>query len=90
MQLLCFFTPLTRKDHGMRIVGNAHWQEFAATPEEALERGARLDAMTRLPGMPDFQSQGVFRGSHDFFMAMDEEKQRQRQAWFEQHAKRPA
>lgn len=74
----------------MRIVGNAHWQEFAATPAEALERGARLDAMTRLPGMPDFQSQGVFRGSHDFFMAMDEEKQRQRQAWFEQHAKRPA
>lgn len=45
----------------MRIIGNRQWREFAATPEEALERGARLDAM-------------------------DEEKQRRRQAWFQQHA----
>jgi hypothetical protein len=74
----------------MRIVGNAHWPEFAATPQEALERGLHLDAMTRLPGVPDFQPQGVFHGSHAYFMAMDEEKERQRQAWFQQHAKRPA
>jgi hypothetical protein len=39
----------------MRIVGNRQWREFAATPQEALERGARLDAMTRLLGVPDFQ-----------------------------------
>ncbi len=73
----------------MRIVGNPNQQEFAATPEEALERGTRLDAMTRLPGMPDFQTHGVFRGSHAYFMAMDEERSRQCQAWFQGHAKRP-
>jgi len=39
----------------MRIVGNRQWQEFAATPQEALERVARLDAMTRLPALPDFR-----------------------------------
>jgi hypothetical protein len=74
----------------MRIVGNTHWQAFAATPEEALERGARLDAMTRLPEVPDFQPRGVFRGTHAFFIAMDEEKEARRQAWFQGHAKRPA
>lgn len=73
----------------MRIVGNTQWQEFAATPEEALARGARLDAMARLPGVPDFQVRGVFRGSHAFFNAMDEEKARLRQNWFLEHAKRP-
>lgn len=73
-----------------RIVGHHPWPEFAASPQEALARGARLDAMTRLPGMPDFQPRGVFRGSHAFFDAMDAEKERQRQAWFQEHAKRPA
>lgn len=72
----------------MRLVGNPQ-PEFAATPEEALQRGTRLDAMTRLPGMPDFQPRGVFRGSHAFFMAMDEEKSRRCQAWFQGHAQRP-
>jgi hypothetical protein len=71
----------------MRVVGNPQWKEFAASPQEALERGDRLDAMTRLPGMPDFQPRGLFRGSHAFFAAMDAEKERRRQAWFQQHAK---
>ncbi|OYY93785.1 MAG: hypothetical protein B7Y41_09985 [Hydrogenophilales bacterium 28-61-23] len=70
----------------MRIVGNGQWQEFAATPQEALERGARLDAMTRLPGVPDFQPRGIFRGTQAFFDAMDAEKERKRQAWFQEHA----
>lgn len=74
----------------MRIVGNQNWQEFAATPEEAVKRGERLDAMARLPGEPDFQPHGVFRGTHAFFQAMDEKIARQRQAWFLEHAKRPA
>lgn len=74
----------------MRVVGNAQWREFAASPLEALERGARLDALVRLPGMPDFQPRGVFRGSHAYFAAMDEDKARRRQAWFLRHAKRPA
>jgi hypothetical protein len=74
----------------MRVVGNIHWQVFAATPEEALERGVRLDAMTRLPGVPDFQPRGIFHGTHAFFVAMDEEKEARRQAWFQEHAKRPA
>lgn len=73
----------------MRVVGNPQWKEFAASPLEALERGARLDAMTRLPGMPDFQPRGVYRGSHAFFESMDAEKERKRQAWFQQHAKQP-
>ncbi len=73
----------------MRVVGNARWTELAASPQEAQERGVRLDAMTRLPGMPDFQPRGVFRGTHEFFEAMDAEKERKRQAWFQQHAKRP-
>jgi len=54
-----------------------------------MERGALLDAMTRLPEMPDFQPRGVFRGTHAFLAAMDAEKERKRQAWFQQHAKRP-
>ena len=70
----------------MRIVGNHQWQEFAATPQEALERGARLDAMTRLPAVPDFQPRGTFRGTQAFFDAMDAEKERKRQAWFQEHA----
>jgi hypothetical protein len=74
----------------MRIVGNHEWQEFAATPREALERGERLDAMTLLPGVPDFQPRGVFRGTQAYFDAMDAEKERNRQAWFQAHAKRPA
>ena len=74
----------------MRVVGNPQWKEFAASPEEALERGVRLDAMTRVPGMPDFQPRGLFRGNHGYFVAMDEAKARRRQAWFQQHAKRPA
>lgn len=66
----------------MRIVGNRQWQQFATSPQEALERGVRLDAMTRLPGVPDFQPHGVFRGTQAFFDAMDAEKERKRQAWF--------
>ncbi len=73
-------------DRPMRIVGNHQWQEFAASPQEALERGARLDAMTHPPGVPDFQPRGVFRGTQAFFDAMDAEKERKRQAWFEEHA----
>lgn len=78
------------KDQLMRIVGNHEWQEFAATPREALERGERLDAMTRLPGVPDFQPHGIFRGPQAYFDAMDAEKEHNRQAWFQAHAKRPA
>lgn len=73
----------------MRILGNVQWQEFAATPLEALERGTRLDAMSHLPGVPDFQPRGLFRGTQAYFDAMDAEKERQRQAWFQTHAKRP-
>lgn len=74
----------------MRVVGNSQWKEFAASPREAMERGIRLDAMTHVPGMPNFQPRGVFRGTHAYFNAMDEEMARRRQAWFQQHAKRPA
>jgi len=71
-----------------RLVGNRHWREFAASPQEALERGARLVAMIRLPGVPDFQPRGVFRGTQAYFDAMDAEKEYKRQTWFQEHAKR--
>lgn len=58
-------------DRPPRLVGNRHWREFASSPLEALERGVHLDAMTRLPGVPDFQPRGVFRGTQTFFDAMD-------------------
>lgn len=70
-----------------RQVGNRHWREFAASPLEALERGVHLDAMTRLPGVPDIQPHGVFRGTQAFFDAMDAEKERKRQAWFQEYAR---
>ncbi|MDD5389680.1 MAG: hypothetical protein PHD37_10060 [Gallionellaceae bacterium] len=76
-------------DQPPRLVGNRHWREFAASPLEALRRGARLDAMTRLPGVPDFQPRGLFRGTQAFFDAMDAEKERNRQLWFQKNAKRP-
>lgn len=49
----------------MRIVSNHPWQEFASTPQETLDLGANLDAMTQLPGMPDIQTRGVFRGTQE-------------------------
>lgn len=73
----------------MRIVGKLDWQEIAVTPKEAVERGAHLDAMARLPGIPDFQPRGLFRGTHAYFQAMDEDKARKRQAWLLEHAIRP-
>jgi len=74
----------------MRIVGNRQWSEFAADPADALRRGERLDAMTRLPGVPDFQPRGVIRGTQAFFDALDADRERRHQAWFLDHAKRPA
>lgn len=74
----------------MHSVGHHPWNEFATSPEEAVARGVRLDAMARLPGVPDFQTRGIFRGIQAFFDAMDAEKERKRQAWFQEHAKRPA
>lgn len=74
----------------MRIVGNTHWNEFANDPAEALARGARLDVMMALPGLPDYWPRGVFRGNQAYFAAMDAERERLRQEWFDEHAKRPA
>lgn len=52
----------------MRIVGNRQRQEFAATPEEALERRARQDAMTRWPSTPFF-SRAAFCGTRCVFLS---------------------
>ena len=73
----------------MRLVGNPRWKEFAGSSQDAMERGLRLDALW-VPGMLVFQPQGLFRGSYAYFVAMDDEKARRRQAWFQQHAKQPA
>jgi hypothetical protein len=73
----------------MRVVGNPEWTQCAASPQEAMERGGRRDAATHIPGVPDFQPRGLFRGSLAYFIAMDGEKARRRQAWFQEHTKRP-
>lgn len=72
----------------MRIVGNKDWTPTPASPLEALQRGAELDALAAAL-VPDFQRKGTFRGTPDFFARMDEEKNRQLRAWLNEHT-RPA
>ncbi len=73
----------------MRIVGNKNWNSVAATPEEAMRRGTKLDAMTKSLGIPDFQLKGVFRGSQSMFDEMEATRARKIREWVNEHA-RPA
>lgn len=73
----------------MRIVGNTNWNPIASSPEEAMFRGAKLDALTQSLGIPDFQPKGVFRGSQAMFDAMDAEREKKIREWVNEHA-RPA
>lgn len=73
----------------MRIVGNKEWNQISSSPEEALLRGARLDALNRSLAIPDFQPKGVFRGTPSMFEAMDEERAIKVREWVNEHA-RPA
>jgi hypothetical protein len=59
----------------MRIVGQQNRSEFEPDPERAWRRGLALDAMLKgtLPPHP----RGVFRGNHEFFNRMDDERARQ-------------
>ena len=70
----------------MRIVGNKNWSSIPAPPAAAIARGARLDALAR-ELVPDFQPQGVFRGTQAFFERMDDEKARKTQAWLHEHTR---
>ncbi len=56
----------------MRVVGSKNRDEFAASPEEALRRGAVIDSQMRLMKLP--HQRGVWRGTHSFFNAMDDER----------------
>lgn len=59
----------------MRVVGQQYWSEFEPDPKKAWYRGVKLDAMLRgtLPPHP----RGVFRGTHEYFNRMDDERARQ-------------
>lgn len=73
----------------MRIVGNRDWSPVASSPEEAMRRGARLDAMLQSLGLPDFRPRGVFRGPPSMFEEMDAERARKLREWVNEHT-RPA
>jgi len=73
----------------MRIVGNKNWNPVASSPEEALLRGAKLDAMTKSLAIPNFQSKGVFRGPQSMFDEMDAARARKVREWVNEHT-RPA
>lgn len=73
----------------MRIVGNKNWNSVATTPEEAMQRGTKLDAMTKSLGIPDFQPKGVFRGPQSMFDEMEAARARKIREWVDEHT-RPA
>lgn len=73
----------------MRIVGNKNWSPVTSSPEEAMLRGAKLDAMMKSLGLPDFQPRGVFRGPQAMFDEMDAERARKVREWVDEHT-RPA
>lgn len=73
----------------MRIVGNTDWSSVTSSPEEALFRGAKLDALSQSLGIPDFRPKGVFRGSQAMFEAMDAERAQKIREWVNERA-RPA
>jgi hypothetical protein len=78
-----------RAEVHMRIVGNKEWDPISSSPEEALLRGARLDALIRSWAIPDFQPKGVFRGTQSMFEAMDEARANKIREWVNEHT-RPA
>lgn len=73
----------------MRIVGNKNWSPVTSSPEEAMLRGAKLDAMMKSLGLPDFQPRGVFLGPQAMFDEMDAERARKVREWVDEHT-RPA
>lgn len=73
----------------MRIVGKKDWDPVPSSPEEAMHRGARLDALMQSLAIPDFRPRGVFRGPWSMFEAMDAERVRQIREWLDEHT-RPA
>ena len=73
----------------VRIVGNKNWSPAASSPGEAMLRGAKLDAMMKSLGIPDFQPKGVFRGPQSMFDEMDAVRARKVREWVDEHT-RPA
>ena len=56
----------------MRIVGDKNRDEFVLDPIEAMRRGATLDQQMKILLPP--HSRGVWRGTHQFFNCMDDER----------------
>ena len=56
----------------MRIVGKLNRTEFELDPVEALRRGAEIDRKMKLMLPP--HPRGVWRGTHEFFNRMDDER----------------
>ena len=71
----------------MRIVGNKNWNPISTSPEEAMQRGAKLDAMMKSLGIPDFQLKGVFRGRQSMFDEMDAERAKKMREWVKEHTR---
>jgi len=73
----------------MRIVGKKNWNPVSSSPEEAMHRGARLDALMQSLAIPDFRKKGVFRGPRSMFESMDAERAKKLREWIDEHT-RPA
>ena len=56
----------------MRIVGKLNRNEYEVDPVEALRRGAEVDRKLKLM-LPPYP-RGVWRGPHEFFNRMDDER----------------
>ena len=56
----------------MRVVGKLNRSEFELDPAEALRRGAEIDRKMKLMLPP--HPRGVWRGTHEFFNRMDDER----------------
>lgn len=71
----------------MRIVGNKKQNLEVLSPDELLSRGAKLDAMVKSLRIPDFQPQGVFRGTQAMFDEMDAERSKKIREWVNAHTR---
>jgi len=56
----------------VRIVGSKNRDELVLDPIEAIRRGLRLDQQMKILLIP--HPRGVWRGTHEFFNRMDDER----------------
>ncbi|PJC02473.1 MAG: hypothetical protein CO071_02965 [Gallionellales bacterium CG_4_9_14_0_8_um_filter_59_50] len=76
-----------RAEVQMRIVGNKNWNPIPSSPQEAMHRGMRLDALINSLAIPDFRPRGVFRGPRSMFAAMDADRAGKIREWVNEHTR---